>query len=866
MPRLLSVVLLLFMPGIGAAQTSVSLPVEEIKDEVQMEARSGSRAATDKKQKDDAERIQVTGSHIKRIDVEGASPIQTITRKDLEKTGYNSVSDVLRDASASSFGGMREDSGSAAAGVAHVDLRGLGSSNTLVLLNGSRLPSDAITGAVDLNLIPMAAVERIEVLKDGASAIYGSDALGGVVNIITRKDFNGTEAGFTLTQPELPGGERQELSLVSGFNKGKVSMVNVLQHRKNETVFSRDREWSSGGYSTLGAHPAYRNVGVAGDRWKVDGNCPPGQVDDTPAGQFCKFKYSDYSTEIPKLEQLSFLSETNIELNSRVRMRARGGASQKKTEWSFAPAPDIFTIPAAVAATLGPGGGPIPGTDPTKDVEVRYRVAELGTRDTVNESNAYNLLLGTTVDISDEWEFDMSVGHNRIQTRDEGVNGYALTKEINDAIADGSFNLFAPAGQRGSIEHTRYRPLEEMLSELSSAEAKVSGPIGINNGLPIVMALGTTFTFQKYEDIFDARSVAGEVFGNAGSSGGGQRDTKAVFSEFSLPLSEKVELQLAGRYDKYSDFGDTFNPKIAAVYKPTAKLLVRASAGTGFKAPLMQDLYAATSDGYPTFIDHKACAEEKKVPGGPTPSCNPAQYNVVSGGNTGLKEEKSISYNVGAVVQPTRDFSIGTDMFLTKMDNKVGIDYGDAMKAERDFGPAFLAEKGVIVHRTDGYIDRIEAPLQNLSQQEVAGIDFTTAYRIRKVKLGLDHSHLFWFKEEGFPGTGAKDKLGENGRPPWRNVASIAYLPTERHMIQVDGLTVAGHEKEVEGTGKLPNYTYMNLQYAYTNKKIGVITAGVRNVFGNMPPIDDTNPNQPLDVNLYDQIGRQFFTGYKATF
>jgi len=214
----------------GHAQT-VSIPAEEIKkEEVQ------------KKEEASVERVQVTGSHIKRLDVEGASPLQTITRKDMEKTGYNSVSDVLRDTTANSFGSTREASGSNAAGVAHVNLRGLGSSNTLVLLNGQRLPSDAVTGAVDLNLIPMAAVERIEVLKDGASATYGSDALGGVVNIITRKDFTGSEISLAQTTPEASGGKRQEISLVNGINKGRFNMVNVVQYRDNDLIYSRDRE------------------------------------------------------------------------------------------------------------------------------------------------------------------------------------------------------------------------------------------------------------------------------------------------------------------------------------------------------------------------------------------------------------------------------------------------------------------------------------------------------------------------------------------------------------------------------------------------------------------------------------------------
>lgn len=852
--------LLVFYAAAGWAQ-STSTSVEELKLPP-VPSTTTSIEDTAVKQKKDVERVEVTGSHIKRIDVEGPSPVQTLTRKDLEKTGYNSVSDVLRDTSANTFGSQREESGSNAAGVAHVNLRGLGSSNTLVLLNGQRLPSDAVTGAVDLNLIPMAAIERVEILKDGASATYGSDALGGVVNIITRKDFSGNEASFTQSVPELNGGRKTQISLVNGINKGKANMVNVVQYRDNEKVFSRDRKWSNKGVSPIGDYAAYRNKG---GKWMADPNCPAEQIEHTQAGDFCRYKFSDYSTELPALQQLSILSETNYEMNSRWRVKARAGATEKTAQWSFAPAPGSFTIPGSRADNLGPGGGPLPGTKPGEDLEVRYRLQDLGTRDTEITTQAYNLLLGTAIDVSEGVELEVNASHNRIQNRDEGVNGYALTPLLNDAVEGGGHNPFAAPGSRGSLEGTRYKPLEQMVSQLTSAETKISGELGSFHERPIGAAFGTSYTFQKYEDNFDDLSVAGEVFGNAGSSGGGQRDMRAVFTEVSIPLTEKLELQLAGRYDQYSDFGETVNPKAAVLYRATPSVLLRGSAGTGFKAPLMQDLYAATSDGYPTFVDPVACEAERRQ-GGPTTSCTPQQYHVVSSGNKGLKEEKSISYNIGMLYEPTRDFNLGLDFFHTRLNNVVGIDYGDATEAELKLGNAYLAEKGVIVHRDGDYIDYIEAPLQNLSAQEIYGADLSIGTRIRKVRVGMEHSQMFFFKEEGFPGMGLEDKLTENGKPAYRNAISLDYLMTERHTLGLAGITTGKHQKLVKEYGNLRSYTTFDFQYSYKNKKIGVITAGVKNLMGTTPPLDDSNLNAQLDSALYDQIGRQYYTAYTATF
>ncbi len=809
---------------------------------------------------DKIEKVEVTGSHIKRIDTEGASPVEVITRKELEKTGYNSVADVMRDTTTNSFGSAREASGSNAAGNAEVDLRGLGSSNTLVLLNGQRLPTDAVTGAVDLNLIPMAAVERIEVLKDGASAIYGSDALGGVVNIITRKDFNGTEVSLTESTPELKGGRKSEISVVNGLNRGKFNMVNVLQYRNNEVIYSRDRSWTNTGTSTFGSPGSYRN---ASDVWHADPNCPAAQIQHTPEGDFCSFRYPNYSTELPALQQLSFLSESNLELNSTVKLTARLGGTQKRVQWSFAPAPGQFTIPAAVAGTLGPGGGALPGTTPGQDLKVKYRLLDLGTRDTEITTNSYNLLLGATIQAPSDWQIDVTGSHNIVKSHDEGVNGYALTSILQSDIQSGAYNPFA-TGAKGSLNNARYNPLEETLSQLSNVEVKASGEVGKLPAGAIGVAVGSDFTIQKYEDNFDEKSVKKQVFGNAGSSGGGQRDIRSAYTELSIPVTKKLELQLAGRYDHYSDFGDTANPKAALLYHATPSLLLRSSVGTGFKAPLMQDLYAATTNGNPTFIDYVSCNREKQA-GGDTPSCTPQQYPVTSSGNTGLREEKSISYNAGAVFEPSTDFNLGTDLFLTKLSNVVGIDFNDAMLAESQ--GVDLSKYGVIVNRdSKGYIDSIIAPQQNLSSQEVSGLDVSAMLRVHKFKFTTQHSQLFYFKEEGFPGTGLRDKLGEAGRPNWRNTTAVTFLPSDRQDLTLSALTTAGSGKSIKEDGKLPNYTEFDLAYSYRTQKIGTFSLGVRNLLGTTPPLDETNPTAQLGTTLYDQIGRQFIAGYKKTF
>lgn len=807
------------------------------------------------------ERITVTGSQIRRIDVEGPSPVQTLTKKDLEKSGYNSVSDVLRDQTVSSFGGIREQSGSNAAGVATVNLRGLGSTKTLVLLNGHRLPAEAVTGAVDLNLIPMAAVERIEILKDGASAIYGSDAIGGVVNIITRKDFEGVEVRLQSSIPELKGGARHEIGLTHGLVGEKFSMVNVLQYRTNSVVFSRDREWTQSGMSPFGSPGSYRN---AGQNWRADANCPSDRLMTRPNGDvFCGFKFSDYSTELPALQQLSLLSETNYDLNSDVKLTARLVGSQKRVQWSYAPAPGVFTIPGSVAGTLGPGGTALPGTTAGQDVQARYRLLDLGTRDTEIQTNSFNVTLGSEIQLGGSWQLDISTSHNMIYNQDIGVNGYALSSNLVNLISSGAFNPFAPAGQRGDISSARYQPRTDMLAQLSSLEVKASGDIGQTENGPVSLAVGGIAFYQRFENKADQQSVDGKVFGSAGSTGGGSRNVQSLFSELSVPVIKDLELQVAGRFDNYSDFGQTTNPKLAMLYHVTPALSLRTSVGTGFMAPLMQDLYAATAIGNPSFIDRVACKSETEA-GGATPSCQAQQYEVKSGGNTGLKEERSLSYSAGAMYEPSKEFNIGADFFLTNLTNVVGLNYEDMTIAE--LNGVNLGQYGVTVTRTNGLIDTIVAPTQNLSTQKVSGLDLQSSYLLGPVRLGVEHSQLFYFREEGFPGAGFRDKLSENGRPAWRNVLSAAYRMSEEHDFNLRALTTAGHQRIVRDGSMLPSFTSLDFNYGYTTKSWGTFSLGVRNLLNTMPPLDTSNPNTKLNVDLYDQNLRQFIASYKMRF
>ncbi|HRQ34951.1 MAG TPA: TonB-dependent receptor plug domain-containing protein, partial [Chiayiivirga sp.] len=204
--------------------------------------------AQDKDEATKLDRIEVTGSRIKRADIEGSLPVVVMDRAQIEASGSISVADFLRDTTFNSFGSYQSSSGSSGLGATTVSMRGLGSERTLILIDGRRAPTSPQLGSgQDLNSIPLAAVERFEILSDGASAIYGSDALGGVINIITRKDFDGVQISFGMGRPTEDGGDTEEGSVIIGTSSDRGRVLAGASYAERDIVFNRDRDyWYTG--------------------------------------------------------------------------------------------------------------------------------------------------------------------------------------------------------------------------------------------------------------------------------------------------------------------------------------------------------------------------------------------------------------------------------------------------------------------------------------------------------------------------------------------------------------------------------------------------------------------------------------------
>lgn len=843
------------------------------------------------------EKIEVTGSHIKRINIEGPSPVLTLDREYLQRSGYNSVADVLRDSTLTATGVGREAAGGqtpgtgGSSGAAVTGLRGFGPDKILVLLNGQRLPKIGGGNAVDLNLIPFQAVERVEILKDGASATYGSDALAGVINFITKKDFDGSSVTMRYSSPEEPGGRRTDIAAVYGKNFSKGNILAIYQYRSNQELFDRDRDFSRGGLSPTGSPGSFRPAddvikdgGADDDDFQPDPNCPPGQVRPFPGGNHCSFDFTPYSWSLPAIEQHSAILNGEYEINESLKFFSNLLYTQRMARWQFAPAPDTFAddrnpdgsgtnyeIPDSVAGSggwgLDTGGEPI---------DVRYRlVDELGPRSNRDTTDSYGGTIGLKGYMFDSWEWDYTITHGASNVHNDGHSGYANKRTLYNLMTSNQFNPFSTTRQ--NVDPAKHRSEQWIDSDLTMTQLKAFGELASFGGGILSAAAGVSGAWESYQVEVDAVTEAGDLFGGSGESGQGSRSYQSFFTELGYSM-QQWEFQLAGRMDRYSDFGETFNPKFAFRYTPIKQLMFRGSVGTGFKAPTLEELYSAQSYGFPFFTDLTACnaAKQNGDPDAIEIACGDQQYRTLQGGNPDLREETSFSYNLGTLFQPTRDLSFGLDYWFTEINDAIGIDLNGLMLAEQQLGPGGLPS-GVSVNRNGaGQINFVNAPLVNLSKQQAQGLDFAFDYNFRLGGLTfrphMDHSQFLSYREQPIPGLPVQEKIDWAGRPRWRNTSYLSVGFLQDHNVRFTARTIAGqfknrHTSDQTDKRRTANYTEYDLNYQYTAFWNGQISFGVKNLFGTDRPLDDTAGfNNRLNASLYDQLGRLYYLGYTQNF
>ena len=820
----------------------------------------------------DVERIEVTGSRIKRSDLEGASPVIAISREDIEKSGDITVADVLRQNTLNTFGSFNERSGSTAQSQATISLRGVGEDRTLVLINGKRQPGSPTLGgtAVNINTLPMAAVERIEIMSDGGSAVYGSDAVAGVVNIILRKDFEGTEIKVGAGRPDNAGGDESNFSLVTGTSSDKSNTVVAFDHEERGLVYNRDRDYTRSTnlgadsyFDTTGLSTYARNIQDANGVLRPLASCvgnpsmvQNGKIYDYGDGdRVCAYDPTELSATAASLKKDNLYVHNAYNITNDLVFNSQAMISRVESYGQYAGAAGSFTAAVPLAAIDADGNQVI-----VNNGKVLYRFDEVGPRKTTVTDEQQDVQF--SLNGSESWgEWDLGAHYNRTDSRSDG-DGYVNRPIVEMLVKSGDFNF--NGNSREVIDAITQSTLQKDNMEFLHFNAGASFDVDAGLAAPLAFYVGGESMSYDYSTKVDAQSAAGNVIGSAGGNSGGDRDVNALFMEMSAPLTDTLELNFALRYDDYSDFGSATTPKLSASWRPLDGLVVRASVGQGFRAPSLSDLFSSPSFSADTAADYVYCDAN----GTPRADCKAQQYDVTRTANEQLDAEESDFYNFGVAYDFNENVGAKLDYYNLKIDDVITlVSLQDLVVAEG----AGVSLPGTFIKRTpNGKIESAQTAMVNGGKLETSGVDFTVYGKVEtgvgNFNANLQTTYVIDYKEPEYFLGPMQDKIGQKGLPEYRATLDLGWK-YDVHSLnwQIDHIadTKEFIDENYRAYGHLPSWTTHTVSYTNNLPWNADINVGIRNVFDKDPVLDSSNE---FDNSLYNLWGRVYFANYTQRF
>ena len=735
------------------------------------------------------ERVEITGSALRRIDAETALPVQIITREEVERTGASNVEQFLQGLNVALQGNSNSvqatASGASTGGVSSVSLRGLGSQRTLVLIDGKRVAAGGTltdSTTVDVNHIPVSAIERVEVLKEGASAIYGSDAIAGVINFILRKDYVGGEATIHGTLTEKSGGRGYGANTLIGwgdFAKQRFNATVALDFRKNDGLFGRQRDFAS-----RGIFPEYLNDTSSGNTFPAnfaaaDGsfgtrnpsfpNCPGpyshfSQLFADIGSLGCRFDPAGLVTLIPETEQASIFTTARFGIFPALEAYGQFSYSKKESRTIIQPVPlsDQFALPpnhpffnvapynGFSTFLLQPSSPFYPtaflisqGLPTNEDLLIRYRDALSGNRDVTNTSDQIRLVGGVKGSFGAAWDYDAAVLHIETKLKEKVNGGYPSLTGILPVLNSGLVNPFGPTTDPtvlAQVEAAQFRgEAYRTKNSIDSALYTLRGDVMKLPAGSLALAVGGEGRKEAFKLDPSAAIQSGDISGYGGNflPTDRERGVRALFVEAGVPVIKSLELTAAARYDDYEGVGSKTSPKLAARWQPLRQVIVRGSWSKGFRAPNLTELYQPQTTGVtaPGLSDPARCA----VVPGDTRDCT-TQFPITLGGTPELKPETSTNKTLGTVFQPTNNMSFGLDLWEVVL--KETIIFGvtpDVILTDPQFAGLITRaapDAGGPCAACPGHIIDIQQTNLNFGETRVRGIDADFTVRVPAAALG----------------------------------------------------------------------------------------------------------------------------------
>jgi iron complex outermembrane receptor protein len=809
------------------------------------------------------QKISVTGTRIKRTDVEGSLPVTIFNRAELEQSGNAMAADFLRSLPFNSFGSWRAKPGSTVQGETLIDLRGLGSERSLVLIDGRRQPKSPVTTlGQNIGIIPMAAIERVEILTDGASAIYGSDAIGGVVNIITRDDFNGVEFMLGMSDSEYGNSERDHGYLMGGLSGDRGNFLVGGSWENRGLSNAADFPWVAPGGSDFSNNFSTIDPESGMDYFNL--TAIPGGCADSEAfylkpdplslsGEICRYDFNLVASDEAELENRAVWLKGEYELNSSWRALLQGSVYQSDSFGAFAPSPfSSFFVnwPLPLDSPNNPTNPASSMYDPAFGSSALanwwHRFDSLGTRDTHQDAQMSDVRLGLVGWVG-EVELDFGVRGTWNRTDTDSLNSLDIFTALA-YIADGTYDLQSP---RNNPEDVLDDLRIDIYDRFDYDQAEVYGTVGWDMWStaagPVSWLVGTEYRHEDYKAKVAEQSWAGD------------RNLTALFFEVLIPATDRLEFTAAGRYDNYSDYGSDFSPKLSARWQMVESLVFRASWGEGFRAPDLGSMWAPGYVGIAPVNDPVSCAVLNR-----DPNCTlvfPSEWVVSSD----LTSEQSNQYSLGLVWQPVDWFNGTIDYYDISID-RVITQFDEEEIVARDLaGDAMPKDIGVVRDPNSGFILQLYPGVGNEGKLDTSGMDINAVVSF-SLGAGRWQSSLLYSQLFDYSIDGGRDRVGDRGRPESRARLSSVYdiwqLAFTWNVNYIDSTYLRVINEA--GEGRIPSWTTHDLQATWNTSWNGRLTAGAQNVTDELPPFFDGV--RQYDIGLYNAFGRIVYLRYSQTF
>ncbi|MDE2146543.1 MAG: TonB-dependent receptor [Burkholderiales bacterium] len=921
------------------------------------------------------QRVEVTGSSIKQIDAEGALPVQVITRKELDRQGITTAEQLILQLNVNGNGvdNLASNSDVAAGssrgnnGLSAANLRMQGANATLVLLNGRRVAIAGLSGGVvDLQQIPFEAIERVEVLKDGASSLYGSDAIGGVINFITRKDYRGLQVTGLADLTQHAGGNIAKASFTAG--KGNLdsdhynvlvtaaytenqalrgdqrNFVNTFQPNRGLSpdtrgdpyatlfaissvygVLSRDNLNGSGrgtGPTLPGGTQTYNGINTLNLPGQPGCNSIAGMgpyaydLWSSPGARYgCAWDTGRAAALQQPVKNANVLARGTLRLGEH-ELFIEATAAQVKTQKSFSPnqitssnfsGSPFYKLgyPSTGAAYAGVFNALV-GTFPQLaannglPMPLRWRCMPCGNRQIGTTSDTGRVVVGANGPLGlGDWDYRAGLSSAYSDSKSKLAGGYFYGVPFAALINTGVLNPFPADGisqtpaALSALAATSANGVTLYGGKYTSTEADAtfSGTVASLPAGPLMAAVGVDLRSEKYQfngnatDLATQSQIFNAPFDSINTLAPVKRNISAAFTEWQIPVTKALQLTLSARIDKYTGFGSTTNPKVAARYAPLQQLMFRGSYSTGFRVPTFaQEFFGVTQSQYTgaNLVDPQSCPS---LVVSSAPGCASITPQILTGGKPELGPEKAKMANLGFVWQPTPHLSGSLDWWSIERTGTIqSLDLTTLLANYASFQGAFIRDaSGNLVTIDDRWI--------NAGGTRTRGLELTAkadgAAFGGRWGANFDLSYLLDKRSRVVPGApwgpsevAVATRTGDLGIR-WKHTLELTYArgvwSSSLSQVWRSGYqdfvlpgVANGSVSPPDWNPRVKAYVLYNASVTYTGIKNLTLLAGVKNLFDTKPPFSatydtDTGAGSSWEPRVADPRLRSFLlqAGYK---